>query len=210
MSNKWNDNRKNVAKFLDTYFAQHDRSPSLSEIAEGTGMWKRSVEIVLQWLQKIEYVELTPGVSRSIRLLNQHVARVPLLGEVQAGSPPFSQEEPPQYVRIDRKLVPFDDPIALRVQGFSMKDAGIMPGDVILLRTQSTARSGDTVVAYLNGGLTVKTFERKKSTINLLPANPSFDTMKVTADDEFRVLGKVMVVLRDLGGCLDIKIEESP
>ncbi len=210
MSNKWNDNRKRVAKFLEDYFAKYDRSPSLSEIAEGTGMWKRSVEIVLKWLERIGHVELTPGVSRSIRLVNMHSTRIPLLGEVQAGAPPMSQEESPQYVRIDKKLVPFDEPVALRVQGYSMKDAGILPGDVILLRTQSTARNGETVVAWLNGGLTVKTFQRNKNAIELLPANPGFDPMKVTADDEFRVLGKVMLVLRDLGGCLDIKIEENP
>lgn len=209
MSNKWNDNRKKVAKFLDEYFAKNERSPSLSEIAEGTGMWKRSVEIVLKWLEKIGYVELTPGVSRSIRLLNQSSMRIPLLGEVQAGSPPFSQEEPPQYIRIDRKLVPFENPIALRVQGESMKDAGILAGDVVLLRTQSIARNGETIVAFYNDGLTVKTFQRDKDVINLIPANPSFEPMEVTKEDEFYVIGKVMLVLRDLGGCLDIKIEDT-
>lgn len=209
MSNKWNDNRKKVAAFLEKYFDEHGRSPSLSEIADGTGMWKRSVEIVLKWLEKVDFIQLTPGVSRSIVLVGVNSMRIPLFGDVQAGAPPMSQEEPPQYIRIDRKLVPFDDPVGLRVQGMSMKDAGILPGDIILLRTQSTARSGETVVAWLNGGLTVKNFQRNKNNISLIPANPSYDPMEVTSDDDFRVLGKVMVVLRDLGGCLNIKVEEN-
>ena len=204
---KWNDNRKKVARFLEQYFDKHERAPSLDEIAKGTGLWKRSVEIVLKGLEKIGYLELTPGISRGIRLIEPNLMRVPLLGDVQAGAPPLSQEEPPEYIKLEKNLVPFRDPVAMRVQGFSMKDAGILPGDVILLRNQRTAENGETIVAYFNGGVTVKSFMKKDDSVELVPANPGFKKMEVTEEDEFHVIGKVMLVLRDLGGCFEMSVE---
>ncbi len=207
MSTQWTENRRKVAHFLERYFTQHGRSPSLDEIADGTGLWKRSVEIVLKGLEKMGIISITPGISRGIRLIEHEMARIPLLGEVQAGSPVFAQESEVEYLRIKRELIPFAEPVALRVSGYSMKDAGILPGDIILLRQQEVANNGDTVVAYLNGGLTVKTLSVKGRRIQLKPANPSYKMTDVTRDDDFRIVGKVMLVLRDLGSCFDFRIE---
>lgn len=207
MSTQWTENRRKVAHFLERYFTQHGRSPSLDEIADGTGLWKRSVEIVLKGLEKMGIISITPGISRGIRLIEHEMARIPLLGEVQAGSPVLAQESEVEYLRIKRELIPFAEPVALRVSGYSMKDAGILPGDIILLRQQEVANNGDTVVAYLNGGLTVKTLSVKGRRIQLKPANPSYKMTDVTRDDDFRIVGKVMLVLRDLGSCFDFRIE---
>lgn len=207
MSTQWTENRRKVARFLDQYFSQYGRSPSLDEIAEGTGLWKRSVEIVLKGLEKMGIIAITPGISRGIRLIEKEMARVPLLGEVQAGAPALAQEGEVEYLRIKRELIPFAEPVALRVSGYSMKDAGILPGDIILLKQQEVANNGDTVVAYFNGGLTVKTLSVKGNKIQLKPANPSYKMTDVTRDDDFRIVGKVMLVLRDLGSCLDFRIE---
>lgn len=203
---RWTENRKNVAKFLITYFSEHGRSPSLDEIARGTGLWKRSVEIVLQGLVKMGIIEITPGISRGIRLLKPEHSRIPLIGDVQAGLPPLSQEAPVEYLSVDKTLLPFDDPIALRVTGHSMKDAGIIPGDIVLIRRQESANTGDTIIAYYNGGLTVKKYRFLKGRISLLPENPLYDRIFIREGDEFYIIGKVMVVLRDVGGCLDFKV----
>jgi repressor LexA len=207
MKVQWTENRKKVAEFLRSYMREFGRAPSLDEIAKGTGLWKHSVEIVLKGLEKIGFLEVTPGISRGIRLLEDMFARVPLLGEVQAGSPVLAQQPATEYVRIDPALLRFDNPAALRVEGYSMKDAGILPGDIILLRPQNEARNGDTVVASVNGGMTVKVFHSAKSSVQLRPCNPAFKTIEVTGNDEFFIIGKVMVVLRDLGNCFSIEEE---
>ncbi|MCB2203825.1 transcriptional repressor LexA [bacterium] len=208
MGKEWTDNRKKVARFLEQYFERNGRAPSMDEIAKGTGLWKRSVEIVLKGLEKIGFIEITPGISRGIRLIEQSFRRVPLVGDVSAGPPAWAQEEAVEYLRVDRSIVPFEQPVALRVDGYSMRDAGILPGDVVLVRQQSVANNGETVIAYYNGGLTVKKFEYKGETIRLLPANPSFRAMEVTEEDEFQIVGRVMLVLRDLGDCFEFPVEQ--
>lgn len=206
---EWTENRKRVAGFLQEYVSKHGRAPSLEEIAGATGLWKRSVEIVLKGLEKIGFIEITPGISRGIRIVDQGLARVPLLGEVHAGTPALSQEEAPEFLKIDKSFVSFRNPFALRVEGYSMKDAGILPGDIILLRNQDSAENGDTIVAFHNGGYTVKTIEYKGKRIFLRPANPSYKAIEIRKEDEFSIIGKVMIVLRDLGGCFNFKIEKA-
>ncbi len=207
MRTQWTENRKKVASYLKDYMKQNGRAPSLDEIAQGTGLWKHSVEIVLKGLEKIGFLQLTPGISRGIRLVEDMFARVPLLGEVQAGVPMHQQEAATEYLRVDPALLRFENPIALRVDGYSMRDAGILPGDIVLLRPQQEVHNGDTVVASLNGGVTVKIFHHAKKHVELRPCNPAFKTLEVTKDDEFFIVGKVMVVLRDLGGCFDFQTE---
>ncbi len=204
MATEWTDNRKKVASFLEDYIQRNGRAPSMDEIARATGLWKRSVEIVLKGLEKIGFIEITPGISRGIRLTQSPFLAVPLVGDVMAGPPAWAQDQALEYVRLDRSMVPFADPVALRVDGFSMRDAGIFPGDLVLVKPQHDARNGETVIAYYNGGLTVKTFERKGQAIRLIPANPGYKPTEVTAEDDFHIVGRVMLVLRDLAGCFEI------
>ncbi|MBI5646304.1 MAG: repressor LexA [Ignavibacteriae bacterium] len=206
---QWTENRKKVARFLERYVDENGRAPSLDEIADATGLWKRSVEIVLKGLEKMGVIEITPGISRGIRLMRHMEVRVPILGDVRAGAPALAQEEALEFLTFDKRIVPFENPVALRVQGFSMKDAGILPGDVVLLREQRHASTGETVVAWYNGGLTVKTFSQSGHRVRLLPANPSFKEIEVEKEDEFFIVGKVMLVLRDLGNCFDFRTESA-
>ena len=209
MAGQWTENRRKVARYLERYIERNGRAPSMDEIADATGLRKRSVEIVLKGLEKMGVIEITPGISRGVRLVASNFIQVPVLGEVQAGSPLQSQEEALEYLSFDKRMVPFPEPVALRVDGYSMKDAGIMPGDVVLLREQKSASNGETVVAWLNGGLTVKTLSMKGKKVRLLPSNPSYKPMDVGPDDEFYIVGRVMLVLRDLGGCFDFRVEST-
>lgn len=181
----------------------------MDEIAAATGLWKRSVEIVLKGLAKIGFIEITPGISRGIRLLTSDYRRVPLVGDVNAGPPAWAQDTAIEYIRVDRNIVPFDNPVALRVEGYSMRDAGMLPGDVVLVKQQQHAKTGDTVIAYLNGGLTVKKYEYRNKKIRLNPANPAYKPMEVTAEDEFHIVGRVMLLLRDIGGCFQFEVESG-
>lgn len=207
MGKEWTENRKKVARFLEQYVEKYGRAPSMDEIAKATGMWKRSVELVLKGLEKIGFIEITPGISRGIRLVEQDYRRIPLVGDVAAGPPAWAQEKAVEYIRVERSIVQFDQPVALRVEGYSMRDAGILPGDIVLVRQQSVAENGDTVIAYYNGGLTVKKFDYRGTGIRLLPANPGYRVMEVTEEDEFQIVGRVMLVLRDLGDCFDFTTE---
>ncbi|MBE0644069.1 MAG: repressor LexA [Bacteroidetes bacterium] len=209
MSKEWTDNRRKVARFLEQYVERNGRAPSMDEIAKATGLWKRSVEIVLKGLEKIGFIEITPGISRGIRLLASEFRRVPLVGDVKAGPPAWAQDEVVEYLRVDRNIVQFDNPVALRVDGFSMRDAGMLPGDIVLVKQQQAANTGDTIVAYLNGGLTVKKFEYRDRQVRLLPANPAFKPIEVSKDDEFQIVGRVMLLLRDLGDCFHFEVESS-
>ena len=209
MAGRWTENRKKVADFLTEYFGTHGRAPTLDEISRATGLWKRSVEIVLKGLESMGIIRITPGISRGIQLVDAAFAQIPLMGDVEAGPPPQSQEVPTEYVRIDRRLVTFKDPVALRVRGFSMQDAGILPGDIVLIRNQKTAAHGETVVAYVNGGITVKKFHLRGQTVILKPANPTFKDIEVRRSDDFTILGKVMLILRDLGDCFDFHAEAA-
>lgn len=209
MSKQWTENRRKVARFLQQYIDVNGRAPSMDEIARATGLWKRSVEIVLKGLEKIGFIEITPGISRGIRLVGGDMRRIPLVGDVKAGPPAWGQEEAVEYLRVDRNIVPFENPMALRVDGYSMRDAGMLPGDIVLVKQQQTANNGDTVVAYLNGGLTVKQFEYRNRLIRLLPSNPAYKPIEVTAEDEFQIVGRVMLLLRDVGDCFNFEIESA-
>ena len=204
MARGWTQNRKKVAAFIESYFEKHGRAPSLDEIALGTDLWKRSVEIVIKGLQQMGVLEITPGISRGIRLVEQDTMRVPLVGDVMAGPPAWGDNRTVEFVRLDKSVVPFSNPVALRVEGYSMRDAGILPGDLVLVRQQKHANNGETVIAYYNGGITVKKFEKNGERISLIPANSSYKPMEIQADDDFQIVGRVMLVLRDLGHCFDV------
>ena len=209
MPREWTENRRKVAGFIKSYIDRHGRAPTMDEIADATDLWKHSVEIVLKGLEKLGVIDIDRKISRGIKWKAMETLRVPLLGEVRAGAPMNAQEAPAEYLHLDPKLVRFSDPVALRVEGYSMRDAGILPDDIILFRAQQAAEHGETIIAYLDGGLTVKKFIRDKKRIGLEPANPSFKTIWVTKDNEFSIVGKVMIVLRDLGGCFEFRVEKQ-
>jgi repressor LexA len=88
------------------------------------------------------------------------------------------------------------DTFALRIKGTSMRDDGILPGDLVVVRRQATARNGQTVVAVINGEATIKTYYRKGTCIELRPANPDMAPIIVTSKDDLRLEGIVTGVIR--------------
>ena len=117
---------------------------------------------------------------------------IPLLGKVVAGIPLESQESLEGYIYVSYR--PTEEYFALRVDGDSMKNAGIFNKSVVVCHKQETAESGDIVVAMLNGEQTVKRFKQVGTSVFLMPENPDFDPIPVTAKDNFIILGKVVEV----------------
>ncbi len=121
------------------------------------------------------------------------VLPIPLLGRVQAGDPTTAVEDIEGYVPVQSRGA--GDLFALTVQGESMTGAGIMPGDIAIVRHQPTADSGDVVVALLGDEATVKRLRIKKNRIELHPENPEFKPI-IPDPDELIILGKVIEIRR--------------
>ena len=122
---------------------------------------------------------------------------VPLVGIVAAGDPiePIPQTE---QVEVSRSMMGKGDTFALRIKGESMRDDGILPGDIVVVQKQDTARNGQTVIALLNGEATVKTYRRKGGTVELHPANDTMQPLLVKDADTFHIEGIVVGVIRHL------------
>ncbi|MEX5283355.1 MAG: transcriptional repressor LexA [Nitrospiraceae bacterium] len=137
-----------------------------------------------------------PGLAE-VALQAISTASVQMAGIVAAGAPiePIPQTEP---VEVPKSMVGRGETFALRVKGESMRNEGILPGDVVVVQKQSTARSGQTVIALVNGEATIKTYRRKGGVIELQPANETMRPIVVKETDSFRIEGIVVGVIRHL------------
>ena len=124
---------------------------------------------------------------------------IPILGRVAAGQPLLAEENLDGQLTLDDMFPAGDDLFALRVHGLSMRDRGILDGDLVVVRKQEHARDGDAVVAVLGEDATVKTFRRTADAVELVPENPDFQTMRVTEGDDFRIVGVVVGLVRPMG-----------
>lgn len=148
----------------------------------------------------IRYEAGTHEIPLAVELALDHlvgVARIPLVGTVAAGDP---LEAIPQteVVEVPPSMVGRRDTFALRVKGDSMRDEGILPGDVVVVQKQSTARNGQTVIALVNGEATIKTYSRKNGAVELHPANERMKPIVVKETDAFHIEGIVVGVIRHL------------
>jgi repressor LexA len=122
---------------------------------------------------------------------------VPLLGRVQAGDLSTAIEDHEGYIPVESNRAG-DELFALRVRGESMTGAGILPGDLVVVRTQSYASPGDIVVALVEDEATVKRFKTRKGRVELHPENPHYDPI-IPPAEKLKILGKVIEVRRILG-----------
>ncbi|WP_447602200.1 transcriptional repressor LexA [Nitrospira sp. Nam80] len=140
----------------------------------------------------------THRVPFAVRLAVDHLTsapRIPLSGIVAAGDPiePVPQTE---VVEVPPGMMGRGETFALRVKGESMRDEGILPGDLVIVQKQSTARNGQTVIALINNEATIKTYYRKDTTVELRPANEAMKPIIVKPADSFRIAGLVIGVIR--------------
>jgi repressor LexA len=147
--------------------------PTRAEIARELGFRSaNAAEEHLRALARKGVLELLPGASRGIRL-KVH-SGLPLVGRVAAGSPILAEEHIEARYQLDAALFQPRADYLLRVRGMSMRDAGILEGDLLAVHRTPEARNGQIVVARLDDEVTVKRFERKGQQVRLLPENPDF------------------------------------
>ena len=169
--------------------------PSVREIGEAVGLKSPStVHFHLKHLEEAGVIEKGAGKGRAIALTAPEVPedRVPIVGNVAAGSPILAQECIEDYLIFDTGGRS-GEYFALRVRGESMLNAGILPGDLVIVHRQATCSNGEIVVAMIEDEATVKRFSRQNGHVWLLPENEAYSPIDGTYA---QILGKVAAVVR--------------
>jgi repressor LexA len=152
--------------------------PTRAEIAQHFGFSSpNAAEQHLKVLAKKGVLDLVPGVSRGIQLKGE--SGLPVVGRVAAGSPILAQEHIERHVQIDASLFSPRADYLLKVRGMSMKDIGILDGDLLAVHRSAEAKAGQVVVARIGDEVTVKRFKKRGHTVQLLPENPDFAPIEV-------------------------------
>ena len=175
--------------------------PTRADIARELGFKSaNAAEEHLRALQKKGVLELLPGASRGIRLKDslREQMGLPLIGRVAAGSPILAEEHIETHYRMDPAFFDPKPHYLLRVYGMSMKDVGILDGDLVAVHRTPEVRSRQIVVARIDDEVTVKRYQQKGSMVELLPENEDFETIHVNLAEQAMVIeGVVVGVIRD-------------
>lgn len=201
--------RRQILEFIAERIRDRGYPPSVREIGEAVGLTSSStVHAHLQVLQREGYLQRDPTKPRAITvsfeptsglaLATRPVVQVPLVGSVAAGTGVLAEENVEDVLPLPEDLTGPGPVFMLRVRGQSMVDAGIFDGDFVVVRSQTEAAPGDVVVAGIGENeATVKTFQRRRGRVVLVPSNPEFSEMEFAPDD-VAIYGKVVSVLRRL------------
>ena len=175
--------------------SQYGIPPSVREICAATGLKSTStVHAHLKALENLGYISRDAGINRAIHIEGcEQTAQVPILGKVTAGLPILAVEEIQGYLPITASQQRGRELFALTVQGESMKNAGILDGDYVVVERTPTARDGDIVVALIEDEATVKRLYRETDCVRLQPENDAFEPIYAK---EVIILGKVVSVVR--------------
>lgn len=187
--------QKKVLKYIYQSIRSNQLPPTIREIAgefdfSSTG----TVRDYLKALIKKGYIRISSNKSRAIELIRENLFAIPIIGRVQAGLPTLAIEEIEGYLNLDSIVFSDESTFALRVKGDSMIEAGILPDDMVLVKKQTVAQTGETVVALIHDEATVKKLGKTGRDYFLEPANPRYKPIKV--DENVSIIGKVISVIR--------------
>ena len=189
--------QQKIYDFIRDFSRDYGYPPTVREISEHLGLKSPStVKFHLDNLRAAGLIQWDGGKTRSITLLEKEDEpkedMVPVLGNVAAGSPILAQECIEEYVSFQTGPHP-EDYFALKVRGESMLYAGILPDDLVVVRRQPEAHSGEIVVALFEDEATVKTLSKKNGQVWLLPENPDYEPIDGT---QAQIIGKVVGLIR--------------
>lgn len=216
MAIKLTERQQQILDLIRHEIARTGFPPTRAEIARSLGFRSaNAAEDHLRALARKGAIELTAGASRGIRLLVPATGAdpaetvtqpsmpalaqilLPVVGRVAAGSPILAAEHVEREVGVEPSLFTQTPDYLLRVRGLSMRDAGILDGDLLAVKKASEARNGQIVVARLGDEVTVKRLMRSGSGIQLLPENPEFSPIIVSSQDEFSLEGIAVGLIRN-------------
>ncbi len=215
---KLTDRQQQILSLIQITIERKGSPPTRAEIANELGFKSaNAAEEHLKALARKGVIDLVSGTSRGIRLkestmrsINQVRSKqfnlpleglgqlaLPLIGRVAAGSPILAQEHVDQTFYVENSLFQRTPDYLLKVRGMSMRDAGIMDGDLLAVQISKEAKNGQIVVARLGEEVTVKRFRRTHDCIELLPENPDFQTIVVEPGEPFEIEGLAVGLIRN-------------
>ncbi len=186
-----------ILELLRTHLHETGFPPTRAEIAAHFGFSSpNAAEEHLRALERKGAIEILPGASRGLRLLQPE--GLPVVGRVAAGSPILAEQHIDGHYRVDAGVFRPRAHYFLRVRGSSMRDAGILDGDLLAVHRTHDARTGQVVVARVNDEVTVKRLKRRGSQVQLLPENPDFEPIEVdTRRDQLVIEGIGVGIVRN-------------
>ena len=188
-----------VLEYIKAFISDHHFPPTIREISAHFGISVKGAYDHVKALEKKHYIKIDNNRSRTIEVIGQKheeqsdVVEIPILGNVAAGLPLLAEENLEGTVSLAAASVGSGQHFALHVQGDSMRDAGIMDGDLAVIRHQQVANNGDIIVAMLEEAVTLKRFYKEKNRVRLQAENPAYPPI-FTRD--VRVLGKLAHLIR--------------
>ncbi|WP_330926224.1 transcriptional repressor LexA [Candidatus Sororendozoicomonas aggregata] len=187
-----------ILSLIKSHIEESGFPPTRAEIAKTLGFRSpNAAEEHLRALARKGAITMMPGTSRGIRLPEQTLPGLPVIGQVAAGSPILAQEHVETHLEITPTFFSPKADFLLRVRGMSMKDAGILDGDLLAVHKTSDVRKGQIIVARIGDEVTVKRFDKKGNTVFLYPENDEFTTITVNLkEDQFAVEGLSVGVIR--------------
>lgn len=190
-----------ILQMIQDFIAESGMPPTRAEIARELGFKSaNAAEEHLRALQRKGVLELIPGASRGIQLKDslREQLGLPLVGRVAAGSPILAEEHIETHYKIDQALFNPKPHYLLRVEGMSMKNAGILHGDLVAVHRTPEVRSRQIVVARVEDEVTVKRYRQEGSLVWLMPENEEFEPIRVDLNSQTMVIeGVVVGVIRD-------------
>jgi len=212
--------QQQILELIQNAVARTGAPPTRAEIAAELGFRSaNAAEEHLQALARKGVIELVSGTSRGIRLKSDTLRSInesrgghfghsltfpnmaqlalPLIGRVAAGSPILAQEHVSQTYYVESGLFQHTPDYLLKVRGMSMRDIGIIDGDLLAVKSAREAQNGQIVVARLGDDVTVKRFRRTKDVIELLPENPDYETIVVEPGEPFEIEGLAVGLIRN-------------
>ena len=210
--------QQQILELIQNAIARTGAPPTRAEIATELGFKSaNAAEEHLQALARKGVIELVSGTSRGIRLKSEALRSInesrnpqfalspssvtqlvlPLIGRVAAGSPILAQEHIDQSYSVENNLCQHKPDYLLKVRGMSMRDIGIIDGDLLAVQATKEAKNGQIVVARLGDEVTVKRFQRNKNVIELHPENPDYATIVVQPGEPFEIEGLAVGLIRN-------------
>ena len=191
--------QQEIFDFIKRYSARHGYPPTVRDIGKAIGLTSSStVHAHLANLEKLGALRRDPTKPRAMEILDKAKKAIapsglPLVGRVAAGQPILAEENIEDYVEVPQIAGGDAGEYVLKVQGDSMKNAGILEGDYVVVRQSDDAKNGEIVVALIEDEATVKRFFREKDRVRLQPANKDFKAIRTR---DAKVLGRVVGVFR--------------
>ncbi len=210
MKEKLTNRQEEVYEYIKERMANTNLPPTVREIGQHFNISSTNgVRSILSALIKKDYIKRSPKLSRGLTLTeelpnaiaqqDENMQDIPILGRVAAGAPLMAVENLEGTITVHRDfLLKQENVFALKVQGDSMINAGILNGDMIFARQQASADKGQMVVAVIEEEATVKYFHQDKNNIRLEPANDNYKPIIVEKDKDFRIAGRVIGVMRQV------------